>query len=130
MDSFYTVINCMDGRVQLPVINYIRDKFKVLYVDMITEPGPNLILSKNNNEQLLNSIYNRIDISIKLHSSQGIAIVGHYDCAGNPAGKEEQLIHLKNSLKLLTNKYPQIPLIALWLNEKFVVSEVTFKNKI
>ena len=128
MNSFYTVINCMDGRAQLPVINFIRDKFKIAYVDMITEPDPNLILSENNNEQLLSLIYNRIDISTNQHNSQGVAIVGHYDCAGNPETKEEQLIHLNKSVEILKMKYPQTQIIALWLNKKFVVSEVTFKK--
>lgn len=36
----------MDGRVQLPVIKYLQDRFKVQYVDTITEPGPNLILAE------------------------------------------------------------------------------------
>ncbi|MHA1252503.1 MAG: carbonic anhydrase, partial [Candidatus Helarchaeota archaeon] len=27
--KFCTVINCMDGRVQIPVINYLRKRFNV-----------------------------------------------------------------------------------------------------
>lgn len=38
--SFCTVINCMDGRVQLPVIRYLMDRFNVACVDSVTEPGP------------------------------------------------------------------------------------------
>ena len=38
--SFCTVVNCMDGRVQLPVIRYLQDRIEVLYVDSVTEPGP------------------------------------------------------------------------------------------
>lgn len=37
--KFCTAINCMDGRVQLPVINYLKKHFKVNYVGSITEPG-------------------------------------------------------------------------------------------
>ena len=103
----------MDGRVQLPVIEYIQNKFNVEYVDMITEPGPNLILSENKNIELLNSIFKRIDISISKHNSQGIAITGHYDCAGNPASKNEQLIHLKKSAEIIKQKYLTTPVIAL-----------------
>ncbi len=47
--SFCTTINCMDGRVQLPVIKYLQKHFNVDYVDSITEPGPNLILAKQTN---------------------------------------------------------------------------------
>ena len=38
--SFCTVVNCMDGRVQLPVIRYLQERFEVPYVDSITEVGP------------------------------------------------------------------------------------------
>ena len=27
--SFYTTINCMDGRVQFPVLNYLMERFGV-----------------------------------------------------------------------------------------------------
>jgi len=33
--SYCTVINCMDGRVQLPVIKYLKERFDVDYVDSI-----------------------------------------------------------------------------------------------
>ena len=45
--SFYTAINCMDGRVQLPVIYYLKERFGVPYVDVITEPGPVALLSSD-----------------------------------------------------------------------------------
>lgn len=34
--SFYTVINCMDGRTQLSENEFLRNKFGVDYVDTIT----------------------------------------------------------------------------------------------
>jgi hypothetical protein len=43
--SFATAINCMDGRTQIPVTDYVRKKYKVEYVDMITEPGPIKVLA-------------------------------------------------------------------------------------
>jgi len=32
-------LNCIDGRVQLPVIEWIKQNYGVDHVDMITEPG-------------------------------------------------------------------------------------------
>jgi len=37
--SFCTAINCMDGRTQLPVNEFMRRKLGVAYVDTITEAG-------------------------------------------------------------------------------------------
>jgi hypothetical protein len=38
-ETFATVINCTEGNIQLPVLNYIIKHFGVDYVDNITEQG-------------------------------------------------------------------------------------------
>ena len=43
--QFVTCLNCIDGRVQLPVIKWIMENYGVEYVDMITTPGMDGILS-------------------------------------------------------------------------------------
>jgi carbonic anhydrase len=121
--KFCAAINCMDGRVQLPVINYSKERFKVSYVDSITEPGPNLILAKQSDKVAIQSIILRVKISVEKHKSVGIAIVGHYDCSGNPSVKEDQLIHLKDSIGYL-RQYFDIEIIALWVDENWKVNEI------
>lgn len=37
--KFATCLNCIDGRVQIPVINWITDNYEIDYVDMVTEAG-------------------------------------------------------------------------------------------
>ena len=109
MDSFFTAINCMDGRVQLPVIKYIQEKFGVSYVDMITEPGPILYLSEHTTSKLADSIFNRVTISIDRHNSKGLVVTGHYDCLGNPSNKETQIIQIRKSKAILEYSYPKLP---------------------
>ena len=82
---FCTAINCMDGRVQIPVIQYLKDRFDADYVDAVTEPGPNRILAEDADTRIRQSIDRRVGISVEGHGSVGIAVVGHHDCAGNPA---------------------------------------------
>ena len=122
--TFGTVINCMDGRVQKPVSEYLQKKFNAEYIDVITEPGPNLILSKLTNENLINSINARLDISVNKHDSKNIAIVGHHDCAGNPSPKESQLKHISDSIEYLQKNFPTSNVIGLWVNENWEVEEV------
>jgi hypothetical protein len=43
--AFCTAVTCMDGRVQLPVNAYLRERFGADFVDTITEPGPNAVLA-------------------------------------------------------------------------------------
>ena len=54
MKKFATAINCIDGRIQLVVCAYMRTKYLVDYVDMITDPGPVKILSEGFNKQIIN----------------------------------------------------------------------------
>ena len=123
--KFCTVINCMDGRVQLPVNKFLQQRFGAEFVDTITEPGPNLILSEQKNRHLTQSIFERLEISIDRHGSVGVAIVGHHDCAGNPAPRDEQLGHLQDSIQLLQGKCGRVEVIGLWVNEEWEVQEIT-----
>lgn len=121
---FCTAVNCMDGRVQLPVISYLQERFTVEHVDSITEPGPNLILAKRTDEDLVRSILRRIDISVENHKSVGLALAGHHDCAGNPASQEEQKQHLAAGVEFLRLRYPDIRIIGLWVDKHWKVHEI------
>ena len=122
--EFCTAITCMDGRIQLPVIKYLQEKFAVKYVDTITEAGPNQILHKQEEELVIQSILLRLNISVDAHKSVGIAVVGHYDCARNPEPKDIQIEHIKSSIKFIKTHYSQVEMIGLWVDENWEVSEV------
>ena len=50
--KFATAINCIDGRTILPVINYITEKYQVDFVDLITEPGADLVMATRNPDKV------------------------------------------------------------------------------
>jgi len=114
----------MDGRVQLPVIKYLKQRFNAEYVDTITEPGPNLILANDSSSVLSQSIFARLQISVLKHKSEAVAIVGHYDCAGNPAPEKEQFSHIKKSIKILKKQLKDIEIIGLWVDKNWKVKEI------
>lgn len=122
--AFSTTINCMDGRVQIPVIEYMKKRFGSEYVDVITEPGPILILSKYPDSQLADSIFSRLKISVERHKSGAISIVGHHDCAGNPAEKDEQVRQITEAKNLVGKKYRGIEIIGLWVDKNWEVHEL------
>ena len=121
---FCTVINCMDGRVQLPVISYLQKRFDAEHVDSITEAGPNLILSERRNTFAVQAILDKLRISIEKHGSVGVAIVGHYDCAGNPAPQDVQLVHTHKAAQFLRDRCGGAEVIGLWVDEDFSVHDV------
>ena len=124
MRQFCTAVNCMDGRVQIPVIRYLRDRFGVDYVDIVSEPGPNRILAEGADTALVASIERRIEISLKCHQSVGIAVVGHHDCAGNPSSESEQRQHTLAAVRHIQNRFGRAPVVGLWVDAKWRVAEV------
>ena len=117
--KFATVINCIDGRTQEPVIHYMKNNFNINYVDMITEPGPNRILAENTSLNTIESLKNKVKISIEKHSSELIAIVGHYDCATNVVDDNIQKDQLKKAKNIVSSWGFSVDIIALWLDENF-----------
>jgi len=114
--KFATALNCMDGRVQLPVIEFLKEKYRVDFVDMITEPGMDKLLAGGQKE-MLERIKERIEISVKKHGSQIVAIVGHGDCAGNPVEKEAHLRDIRKGKEILESMGFGAKILGLWVNE-------------
>jgi len=121
--KFATALNCMDGRVQEPVIKFLKEKYKVDFVDMITEPGIDGILAEGD-EKILEEIKNKIEISVKKHGSKIVAIVGHTDCAGNPAEKEEHFRQIRKGKEILKSMHIEAEILGLWVNENWKVEVV------
>ena len=121
---FSTAINCMDGRIQIPVIEYIKTKYNVDYVDMITEAGPVWTLSEIGESNIAESIRKRVELSVLNHRSQLIALVAHYDCAGNPVGKEAQIQQMHLAMRNVASWNLGILLIGLWVDKNWEVIEV------
>jgi len=122
--SFCTVVNCIDGRVQLPVIEFLKKRLNADYVDSITEAEPVHILAGETNRRQVQSILDRIDISVNKHKSKGIAVAAHHDCAAGSADKAKQLELLDLSLKFLRGQFPAVAILGLWVDENSSVTEI------
>ncbi len=122
--TFATAINCMDGRVQLPVTEWLKNTYRVDYVDMITEPGPNKILAENVDTILIESIKKRVAISTGKHGSQLIAVIGHHDCAGNPTDRKTQTRHITDAARIVQSWNKSASVIGLWVDEDWEVNPI------
>ena len=121
---FAAAINCMDGRTQLPVIEWMKRQYGVDYVDTITEPGPVRILAEATDAPALESIRRRLSISATRHGSTRVAIVAHADCAGNPVGKETQLNQLHAAAATVLSWGMGTSVDLLWLGDDWQVERV------
>ena len=123
-NKFGTTINCMDGRVQQCVNEYVSKKAQVEYVDTITLAGPVKVVSENSDSDLVENLRFRLDISINGHGSRYIAVVGHHDCAGVPEDDSTHKQYVLNSANKVKNWYPSVIVEALWVNDKFEVENL------
>ncbi len=121
--KFATVINCMDGRTQLPVETWMMRTFGVDYVDTVTEPGPNGILAKGD-QRHTEIIKEMVEISVKKHGSHCVVIVGHYDCAGNPGPKEMQVDHVKKAMEVVRSWGLDVHLHGVYVDEFWMVHPI------
>ena len=122
--KFCTSIHCIDGRIQEPIIHFLKSNYNIKYVDTITEPGPIKILADHKNKDVIESILAGINISIEKHGSNLIAVSGHYDCAGNPVDEEIQKSQIFDSIQFLKIHYPNIQIIGLWIDHNWKVNKI------
>ena len=121
---FVTAINCMDGRTQLPVNEWLRKTFRADFVDTITEPGPARILAQGDDPAAVESIRRRVQVSVYKHGSLHIAIVAHHDCAGNPVDKETQLQQLARAGATVGEWGLNVSVELLWVGQDWQVLRV------
>jgi carbonic anhydrase len=114
--SFATSLSCMDGRVQLPMINLIKEKYSVDFVDTITAPGIDKVISDGDIESIKKSVM----ISVSNHKSSHIVISGHFGCAGNPVSNDEHFTHIEKSVELVKSWNLDAEVVGVWIDENFI----------
>ena len=122
--TFATAIVCIDGRTQIPVITFLKKRFAVDYIDMITEPGPDKILSRGTlqcapTSDVIESIKKRALISVEKHKSKIVIIAGHHDCTANPVGREEHYRQIRKAVQNVRKWNLEVGVYGLWVNEKW-----------
>lgn len=122
--DFCTAVNCIDGRVQVPVTRFLQERFGVSYVDMVTEAGPVRPLADTVDSEAKQSTVRRVGLSIEAHNSRVVSVVAHEGCAGNPVAREQQLEQLAESARFLAEHFPDVLTIGLWVSEHGDITEV------
>ncbi len=121
---FGTAINCIDGRTQEVVIDYMKQKYKIDGVDMVTFPGADGLFSNGDHSKEIALVRRAVSISIDKHGSQIIAVVGHYDCAGNPGDREHHNKHIRKAMREVSSWNLHAQVIGLYVNDKREIEEV------
>ncbi len=116
--SFATVLNCMDGRVQLPVNEAVRSIFGVSHVDTITEAGIVRFLSDQTDSPETRAALSSVGVSVDRHGSRGVGVAAHHDCVGNPCSDEAQQEQVQRAVQFLKNHFPACKIVGLWVRDE------------
>lgn len=114
--KFGTALNCIDGRTQIPVIKWLKEKFNVDYVDLVTEPGMDKVLSQGQWGEI-ERLREKVIISITAHDSDIVAVVGHYDCAANPVSDCKHFRDIVASTYTVKSWGLPVVVVGLWVDE-------------
>ena len=122
--KFGTLINCIDGRVQYPVMDYLKKSYDIDYFDAANEAGPLLTLTKKTDKCRLISLKEQIRTSLEEHDSTFIALVGHHDCTDYPGDREFQERQMDEALDYLQRAFGKDKTyVGLYVNEHWEVDE-------
>lgn len=109
-ETFFTVVGCMDGRVQDVMALFGQEKYDAVYPDTITEAGIVGLISNNPSQKFLNGLKTKLLVSLDKHHSKGVLVNGHAECAGNPVSDEQHIKDIKVSVEkikeLIDNRVP------------------------
>ncbi len=120
--KFATCLNCMDGRVQEPVISWIKNNFKVDFVDMITEPGMDGYLADSKSD--VSRIQKKVNIALNRKGSiNTVFVVGHYDCLGNPVGDKTHKEQIDIAVEKVKAWKLDAIVVGLWVSANWVVEK-------
>ncbi len=100
----------------MPVIDWLKLGFNVQYVDLITEPGADQVLLNGTSSQIY-SVKEKIYLSLDRHQSEILAVVGHFDCLGNPVSKEKHFKQIKETVDLIESWGFWVRIVGLWVNQ-------------
>lgn len=118
IDTFITIVGCMDGRVQEPLSTYGRTKFKALYADTITDPGEVGYIANELSDEDRYYLKCKIDISLDKHKSKGVVVSGHADCAGNPVDDARHIDDIRRSVKIVEDIVgPFVPVVGVFVTK-------------
>jgi len=122
--KFGTLVNCTDGRVQYPVMDYLKKQYDFDFFDAANEAGPLRTLTKNSDKCRLITLKEQIRTSLEEHDSKFIALVGHHDCTDNPGDRAFQEKQMDEALDYLQRSFgTSIKYVGLYVNEKWEVEE-------
>jgi hypothetical protein len=121
--TFATTVNCIDGRAQGPVSDWIKIHCQASFVDTITTPGPDKLISSGPHSKV-DHIREAVAVSVNAHKSAAVVIAGHYDCAANKVSDDEHKEQIRAAVEVIRSWGLPVRIAGLWVNEWWQIEVV------
>lgn len=114
--GFAVVLNCIDGRVQRSLADWVREQYDVEYADTVTEPGIDAVLALGD-PSALEALLDKVCISRLAHLACYLVVAGHHDCAANPVPRSVHEEHIRTAVGHLRTALPGFHVDGVFLDE-------------
>ena len=115
---YATAISCIDGRARDPLSDWMKQKYLVHYVDLITEPEADAYIVRAAPEQLA-ILRQKIGYSMNEHHSEIVVISAHHDCAKGAMSDSDRRRQLKQASQIIAAFELPVQVVGVWLNEQW-----------
>jgi hypothetical protein len=121
--TFATAINCIDGRAQRPVSDWLKIHAHADYIDVVTMPGPDKVLSSGASPQR-EIIREHVGVSVNAHNSAVVAVAGHHECAAFPVSRDKHIVAIRQAVTIVASWGYPVRVVGLYVNEQWLVEQV------
>lgn len=124
-----TLVNCIDGTVQVSAIDFVRKIWNVQWVDVVTDGAPERILSDAKCGGQADHIHTNIETSLCDQRTQRLAIAAHSGCDINEEPDDRKIEMLRLAVNHLKHRYTNAQVIGIWIDHKGLPSSVSCETR-
>lgn len=99
--TFGAALTCIDGRITGLVVDRLRTTWGVDHVDVVTTPGP-----ETPSALAAPHLWDALQVSVDRHGTHEVAVVGHTDCAANPAADDDRRRQIRDAVAVARTRLP------------------------
>jgi hypothetical protein len=120
-ERFAVLLNCIDGRTQQPLLEWVRRELDVSHVDVVTEPGVDGVLARGD-DTTVQALLDKVCVSRLAHGAVALVLAGHHDCAANPGEATSHLQDLSRAVEVVGKALPELPVQAVYVDSTWSVT--------
>lgn len=118
-EPFALVLNCVDGRVQRPLLSWIREELSLEKADYLTLPGPDGAFAEGGAE--LERARRLAGFLSEHRRHTCLVVAGHHDCLGNPVADEAHRRQIEAAARTAHGWGLTPRTIGAWIGEGWTV---------